>query len=65
MATILQRLTRALSPTVIRETAKTAGLELELASLHGAKLVSLGPTILRIETAALALVAAITLPSPA
>jgi hypothetical protein len=33
MATILQRLTRALSPTVIRETAKTAGLELELASL--------------------------------
>jgi len=33
MATILQRLTRALSPTVIRETAKTAGLEPELASL--------------------------------
>ena len=33
MATILQRLARALSPMVIRETAKTAGLEPELASL--------------------------------
>lgn len=33
MATILQRLTRALSPTVVRETAKTAGLEPALASL--------------------------------
>jgi hypothetical protein len=32
MATILQRLTRALSPTVIREIAKTAGLEPELAA---------------------------------
>src|SRR5688572_2049833 len=32
MATILQRLTRALSPTVIREVAKTAGLEPELAA---------------------------------
>ena len=31
MATILQRLTRALSPTVIREIAKTAALEPELA----------------------------------
>jgi len=31
MATILQRLTRALSPTVIGEIAKTAGLEPELA----------------------------------
>ena len=42
MATILQRLTRALSPTVIRETAKTAGLEPELASL-GIK--ALGPVV--------------------
>ena len=33
MATILQRLTRARSPTVIRETAKTTGLEPALASL--------------------------------
>jgi hypothetical protein len=32
MAPILQRLTRALSPTVIREIAKTAGLEPELAA---------------------------------
>jgi 16S rRNA (uracil1498-N3)-methyltransferase len=38
--------------------------ELELATAAGAKLISLGPRILRIETAALALAALLTCPAP-